>query len=67
MEDLKPCPFCGKEATIRITFTPSDSVWYQACCKNDCWESITDFYLTREKARKALNRMANDWERVIMK
>lgn len=58
--DLKSCPFCGKEATVYTTFTPSASVWYQVCCKTDCCESATDFYLTREKAIKAWNRRAND-------
>lgn len=58
--DLKPCPFCGGTASMRITFTPGEAFWYQVCCKNDCWQGATDFYLTEEKAVKAWNRMYND-------
>ena len=58
-EQLKPCPFCGGEASMRIR--PYCSVVYAGCLNSDCKiQPTTDWYDTDEEAIEAWNRRVND-------
>ena len=64
MAELKPCPFCGGEATaefgIVITDKPSD--WNVVCCKNkQCRiQPTTDWHKSRSVVVREWNRRAGD-------
>ena len=58
--ELKPCPFCGGEAELKIIETMTHSSLYrenEVYCL-DCY-ATTDKYTTQELAIKAWNKRKN--------
>ena len=55
MSELKPCPFCGGNASVR-----KESMWYEVCC-DDCPCNVGRcWFAKREEAIEAWNRRAED-------
>ncbi|MBR6029195.1 MAG: Lar family restriction alleviation protein [Clostridia bacterium] len=62
--ELKPCPFCGGEATVFVVGVPKGihpddvTVMYEVDCENkNCEVSVcTMLYETKEKAAEVWNR-----------
>ena len=52
MDELKPCPFCGGEASFVNCEIPPQ--WYVRCSKGCCEQ--TKLYLSKAEAKKAWNR-----------
>ena len=52
MDKLKPCPFCGGEASFVNCEIPPQ--WYVRCSKGCCEQ--TKLYLSKAEAKKAWNR-----------
>jgi hypothetical protein len=71
MLDLKPCPFCGSIAHVAQLKWSATKRYFVACSKWGCIASEHNtfgrFFDNRDDAANAWNRMANYWERVIMK
>lgn len=57
MNELKPCPFCGGEATMQS----GQYAHYVGCENCDAWTHISG---TSEKAAAAWNRRDDGWARV---
>lgn len=57
---LKPCPFCGGEAGIRILISPTQGNLFEPTCKNTVckkgWGMLGRLFNTVEEAVKAWNR-----------
>lgn len=65
MEELKPCPFCGREATINHEYSNKTGDWYAVGCLNkSCPMEIvrvtTGLRSTKAEAIEAWNRREND-------
>lgn len=65
MDELKPCPFCGGEASFKKhSFyydkerSFSDNTYGISC--NNCFAESYQFYQTKEKAIEAWNRRVED-------
>ena len=61
MENLKPCPFCGKDAIIReLKLVIGDSTWVTGCQTDYCWGQFNKMgyprYYSKEDAVKAWNK-----------
>lgn len=56
MEELKPCPFCGGEASIKIHDFFDDTRLYTPKCK--CGANIVEVFHTEEEAIAAWNARA---------
>ena len=60
MEQLKPCPFCGSDATIEVLQRAIEELTrYRIECKC-CWCATGWDYLSEEMVIEAWNRRAND-------
>lgn len=58
MAELKPCPFCGGEATLSYNTAYGFCPW---CDNTDCiLNDLTHGYETEEEAIEAWNRRAED-------
>ena len=56
MDELKPCPFCGGEAELRVTKHIPRGFDYTPRCKNpSCCGRLTKLYLVKEAAINAWN------------
>ena len=58
MAELKPCPFCGGEASIRKI----DNVWYVVGCDDCSCDVGRHWFYTREEVVEAWNRREEDGE-----
>ena len=69
--ELKPCPFCGKEKPIYTTCAEEacgedciecNKLTYSVVCslRHDGCGASGGFYITKEEAAAAWNRRAND-------
>ena len=54
--ELKPCPFCGGEATIR----QNDLNYYYVCCKKCPAEVGRYWYKRKQDAKNAWNRRSDN-------
>lgn len=69
MDELKPCPFCGKQPHIFRGFMPSeDGTVYQLLCINpDCKNpSMTSFNPTKQMAIDEWNESMTDLEEKLV-
>ena len=57
MTKLKPCPFCGGEASIEI-YESSYREYSVGCTK--CPACLEEYYCTEHEAEKQWNRRVND-------
>lgn len=59
---LKPCPFCGEEATLQGYFAPYEEIaFYVACSGEFCEVSpMTNDFRTEQEAIEAWNRRASE-------
>ena len=59
MTELKPCPFCGGEAGIRILISPAQWKLFEPTCKNTAckkgWGMLGRLFDTAEEAAEAWN------------
>jgi len=61
MMELKPCPFCGKEAQMRVErHFPSGFDYTPRCSDPSCAGRIAKKWLSRETAEYAWNRRADN-------
>lgn len=61
MAELKPCPFCGGEADMKITpHTPKGYDYTPQCVDPSCCGRITKKWTDRETAEYAWNRRADN-------
>ena len=61
MTDLKPCPFCGGEAIMKIQKHIPHGYEYTPTCKNtSCAGRLTKKWLTEAEAIEAWNGRADD-------
>ena len=61
MAELKPCPFCGKKAIMKITqHIPRGFDYTPQCTDASCCGRITKKWQDREVAEYAWNRRAED-------
>jgi len=63
MINLKPCPFCGREAElIHISRFGSDGsvIVCRSCEVEGKWFSVSSSYASDEKAIEAWNRLVSD-------
>ena len=59
--ELKPCPFCGGEATMRITkHIPRGLEYTPQCSDPSCAGRLTKKWLEKDVAVYAWNRRMND-------
>ena len=63
-EELKPCPFCGRNEPEIIEYRPDLStpvIWYKIKCTNSDCEATNGYFNTRKDAILAWNkRMCNE-------
>lgn len=59
MDELKPCPFCGGEASP-VVFHNKECTWVRHYVKCNRCLTTTDKFEEREIAIEAWNRMASD-------
>lgn len=55
-KELKPCPFCGREAEVLAHIIYGHTKGYVARCKKGCCE--LKMYTSKQNAEKAWNRRA---------
>lgn len=61
MDNLKPCPFCGKDAQMKIRRHWDNRGQYTPqCTDTSCPGRITKFWLDKEQAVEAWNRRVSD-------
>ena len=61
MAELKPCPFCGGKAHMKvIPHIPKGYDFIPQCLNPSCCGRINKHWLTWEAAQNAWNRRAND-------
>ena len=61
IEKLKPCPFCGGDAEIRMnTFGDSEVGYYRAVCFGKEAHCLDHWSDTREEAIEIWNRRVED-------
>lgn len=59
--ELKTCPFCGKEAELKVDkHIPSGIDYTPRCTDASCCGRLSKKYSTREVAVHKWNRRAND-------
>lgn len=60
--ELKPCPFCGEEATLQRYFDPHEDIaFYVACSGESCEVSpMTNDFRTEQEAIEAWNHRAGE-------
>lgn len=59
--ELKPCPFCGGEANLRITkHIPKGLEYTPQCSDASCAGRLTKKWLDKDVAVYAWNRRMND-------
>lgn len=59
MAELKPCPFCGGNPTLRSqTIAPNGEFYYRIECR--CCGAGTDWKYTTDGALESWNRRADD-------
>lgn len=58
---LKPCPFCGSPAELRVTDrVPTDYNYTPRCTVTSCAGRLAKLWMNKEDAIKAWNRRTND-------
>ena len=61
---LKPCPFCGGEAGIRMLISPAQGKLFEPTCKNTVckkgWGMLGRLFDTADEAVKAWNRRVGE-------
>ena len=58
MTELEPCPFCGVKANY-IVVQGFELKYYCVYCRK-CGSSTRKYYASKDEARDAWNRRAND-------
>lgn len=67
MTELKPCPFCGGEAQIRMVGDLKHLLMY-GCENKSCFKTPLrgcDARSTEREARKVWNRRVDEWNRRV--
>lgn len=54
MDELKPCPFCGNEASTHA-IQVNQHIKFEVCC-DKCFASMDHFYKSQEEAIRDWNR-----------
>lgn len=63
MEKLKPCPFCGGEASLKIVpHIPFGNDYTPQCTVTSCAGRLTKKWMSKRSAIEAWNRRASDAE-----
>ena len=60
MQELKPCPFCGEQAQIRIKTDSELNDYYYIKCENNLCYAKSGYCKKEEWAIKRWNRRTND-------
>ena len=61
MAELKPCPFCGGRAIMKVVpHAPTGKDYTPQCADASCCGRLTKKWLCRETAVYAWNRRADD-------